>query len=286
MTRRRGANWEGGVRNVTTRVTKLRRPMTYWTSDIARKGPLVTVLVFGVCVYLFYADRGLSYSYGTPFDRVYEAIVCVLSHASQMHLWSNMALLLILGSFFEYTEGHTRTAVTMWGGGLLGASFHVILRPSAAVRGLSGAVYAVMWAQLSLLALNWKEMPFRYLRFLACIVLGVFDLGMYLVDPQEGVSYASHGFGALGGICIALTFGKNVRFVESELALVWFGSIDYTIMCVFGWSCREYAILFPSLLVPPILLYSLRLTYRKMRPKPLRRGETGGRPGLSNIVGV
>ena len=41
------------------------------------------------------------------------------------------------------------------------------------VRGFSGALYSLMWAQLALLALNWKEMPYRLARLGGAIALAV-----------------------------------------------------------------------------------------------------------------
>ena len=79
-------------------------------------------------------------------------------------------------------------ASVAYAGGLLGAAYHGIARPHVIVKGASGAIYAIMWSQLSLLALNWFEMPKRWLRLALIVLLFSCDAGIYWCERRPNLS--------------------------------------------------------------------------------------------------
>ena len=65
---------------------------------------------------------------------------------------------------------------------------HGVAKPTVLVRGASGVIYGVMWSQLSLLTLNWNEMPGAAGRLLMCVLLLVADVVTVVVDEDDVVS--------------------------------------------------------------------------------------------------
>ena len=245
---------------------------TYWKIIITknpkhRRAPATTAVVAFIClaVYYLHPEHGVAYTPG-PGGDWYSAPYAAVSHTSSNHLWMNVVMLLILGWFLEFTEGHLLMSCVVWGGSLIGTALHGAVKPGVRVRGLSGADYAVMWSQLSLLALNWSEMPLRWGRLFACVLLLAADVVVYHVDRPVGVSYESHLFGALAGVCISLCFGHNVIWRRWEVALVWLGLVGYVVLCVVGAACEQpaasglAALLAPALLVRAVLI-SRRLCF-------------------------
>uniref|UniRef100_A0A7S0NYJ8 Peptidase S54 rhomboid domain-containing protein n=1 Tax=Calcidiscus leptoporus TaxID=127549 RepID=A0A7S0NYJ8_9EUKA len=110
---------------------------------------------------------------------------------------------------------------------LLSAALHGVIYPESRVRGTSGAIYAVMFSQLSLLALNWREMPARWLRLIVILVLIAADVSIFWIWRDASISYAGHLFGAVTGVCVALVLGRNVSLERFEILLTWLGFVGY-----------------------------------------------------------
>ena len=130
----------------------------YWTA-VRRRGlwpPILTVLLVAACVAVFYiggegADTGpwalaLMYIPG-PGQAWYRSFSALVSHVSEGHLWINTVMLIAVGTLFEVTEGPLHTACIIWGAGNLSLAFHGVFHPNVVVRGSSGAVYGIMFAQ-------------------------------------------------------------------------------------------------------------------------------------------
>jgi hypothetical protein len=192
----------------------------------------------------------------------------MFSHNSEAHLWTNLTMLIILGWLLEFTEGPLFLLGVAIGGGLTGTALHGAFK-SASVLGFSGADYAIMWAQLSLLALNWREMPLRWCRLLVCVCLLLGDVIAYATSRQFGTSYESHLFGAFGGIFLALCFGHNVHWLRWEVGLVWLGAVGYSTLVIIGLAGEQYAAAgLASPLVPMLLVRAVRVTRRVCSPPP------------------
>lgn len=152
----------------------------YWKhvmkSHRARRPPLVTFTFLIVCILVFYTVDGHGSPYRPgPDGEWYGALIAMVSHLNEEHLWGNSFMLLLLGWFLEFTEGFRHTVSVLLGGALIGSAMHGAFKQTLPVRGASGAIYGVMWSQLSLLALNWKEMPARWVRLVLCMLLLGFD---------------------------------------------------------------------------------------------------------------
>ena len=145
--------------HITRRVLR-----NYWHKILAnprsRRPPLSTLATITAMIIVHFTVGPFSpwMSY-TPDGPWYCVISAMFSHVSDSHLWMNVLMLGFLGTFLEFTEGSRHVASVIAGGGFLGAASHGAFRPWIRVRGTSGAVYAVMASQLSLLSLNWHEVP-------------------------------------------------------------------------------------------------------------------------------
>ncbi len=196
----------------------------------------------------------------------YRSLSAMFSHVSDNHLWMNSIMLLLLGTLFELTEGILHTLTLIWGAGNLGFALHGVYKPQVMVRGMSGACYGIIFAQISLLALNWAEMPFRWIRVLFILVLGGADVISYVSGPDRGLSYEAHFFGALAGICVALVLGRNVRLRKWEISMTWAGCAGYCVLLVVAFIGDQlYPALLASAALPVLIGYAIYLTPRACR---------------------
>ena len=225
---------------------KIRIIQNYWVviraNPRSQRPPVATLLAFAANIAIYYCapGRGMSYASGAQ-GAWFAPLGAMFSHVSEEHLWSNMIMLALLGTFLEVTEGLRTTLSVLVGGGMIGAAAHGIVKPDTAVRGASGAVYGALGAQCSLLILNHREMPLRWVRWIACAAVLCTDVALYMLDRQQGISYISHLAGAVAGVAITLVFGNNVKLRRHEVPLVVAGAVIYTAMVVGALLLDQFA---------------------------------------------
>jgi len=228
--------------------------------------PFATAAALVVCTLVFYLHPDGGISYDPSNGEWYSAFVAMFSHSSDEHLWINMTMLAVLGWMLEITEGPAHVLCVMYGGGLVGSALHGATRPEVRVRGFSGVAYAIMCSQISLLALNWSEMPLRYVRLFVCFVHLTAEIAIYNLAYVSGTSYASHLFGAIGGVCVSLCFGHNVRLRRWEFSLVWLGVCGYVALLVVGFVGEQYAAsALGAVLVPALVVRAGMITHRSCK---------------------
>ena len=108
-----------------------------------------------------------------------------------------------------------------------GAAYHSLWKPQAFVRGASGGVYGVMAAHVSTMLMNWHEMPLRYFRLLACVLVLAAEVAGRYWYRQPNLGYAAHFGGAVGGAAAALVLVRNVRLRCHEFAFLFVGLVVY-----------------------------------------------------------
>jgi len=243
-----------------------------------RRPPIVTLSLLIGMISVYYvageyetpgpSAKALIYKPKTA-DQVgdwYRSLSAMFSHVSDNHLWMNSIMLLLLGTLFELTEGPVHTLCVVWGSGTLGFALHGVYRANAMVRGMSGACYGIIFAQISLLALNWAEMPFRWLRAVVILILAGADAYSYYTAPTRGLSYEAHFFGAIAGISVALVLGRNVRLRKWEISLTGAGVVGYVLLVIIAVSGEQTM---PALLacaaLPILIGYAIYLTPRACR---------------------
>lgn len=201
----------------------------------------VLVAVMVVCFYVWpgpwYAQepelqRTFAYSSdpALPWYNVFTPFAC---QADLMHLVNNVVMVLFAGVLLELTEGSLRLLCIAWGSQALAMGCHGAFDGRLVV-GASGASYGFVWAQLALLLLNWREMSFRVMRLNSMILMMGMDLiYIFLVDGyRESIAVWAHAGGAIGGICVAIILGVNVRRLAHEVVLNVLGVLVYIALCM------------------------------------------------------
>jgi len=186
----------------------------------------------------------------------------LLSFFSQVHGWHlvfNVLMLLLAGVLLEVSEGSLRFFCIAWGAQTLSMGLHGGMDGRSVV-GSSGVSYGMFWAQLALLALNWSEMSWRYVRLviLGCMalsdVISIFCLG----GNKETTAAWAHLGGALASISIALVMGVNVRRREWEWMVSCLGLMVYVALVL--WVLAEdepKAGVLAALLLPIMFTWAL-----------------------------
>ena len=144
----------------------------------------------------------------TPFKTVFAH---AYAHSSREHLYSNVVSMLLVGCVLEAVEGPLCVLCIFGCAVPCGAAYHSLWKPHAFVRGASGGVYGVMAAHVSTMLMNWHEMPLRYFRLLACVLVLAAEVAGRYWYRQPNLGYAAHFGGAVGGAAAALVLVRNVR---------------------------------------------------------------------------
>ena len=110
------------------------------------------------------------------------------------------------------------------------------------MRGASGVVFGMLWSQISLLALNFEEMPARWLRLLVLVGLILVEVLTYHYERDPKTSYTGHLFAAIAGVAISLVSGHNVVFRRWELVLTIAGAAAYFGLCIWIFVSHQFAV--------------------------------------------
>ena len=160
----------------------------------------------------------------TPFKTVFAH---AYAHSSREHLYSNVVSMLLVGMVLEAVEGPLCVLCIFTCAVPCGAAYHSLWKPHAFVRGASGGVYGVMAAHVSTMLMNWHEMPLRYFRLLACVLVIAAEVAGRYWYRQPNLGYAAHFGGAVGGAAAALVLVRNVRLRCHEFAFLFAGLVVY-----------------------------------------------------------
>ncbi len=165
----------------------------------------------------------------TPFRTVFAH---AYAHSSKEHLYSNVVCMLLVGVVLEAVEGPLCVFCIFACAVPCGAAYHSLWKPHAFVRGASGGVYGVMAAHVSTMLMNWHEMPLRYFRLLACVLVIAAEVAGRYWYRQPHLGYAAHFGGAVGGAAAALVLVRNVRLRCHEFAFLFVGLVVYAASAV------------------------------------------------------
>ncbi|KJH45529.1 peptidase, S54 family [Dictyocaulus viviparus] len=103
-----------------------------------------------------------------------------------------------------------------------GSLLQYTLDPKVYIVGASAGVYALLTAHLANVAINWAEMPFRYIRLTLIVIFLTFDITTaiirrFCVDECETVSHSAHIAGGITGFCFGVLILYNVVVIFSKL---------------------------------------------------------------------
>lgn len=194
--------------------------------DLYRHVPyymLLLTLVYGV-MYPHYTDvLVLDTDKLTESWRLYSYS---LLHVDVAHLVSNLVMMLILGLCLNVAHGNMRllglhTVGVV--GGAFGVEWEKLLFNVDRIRviGASGGVYALMGGHIGNVAINWSEMPFRWIRTSLLLLMILMDVFLYVFYYNALISYSCHVGGFISGAMCGPLVLKNVRFLRWERYLKW-----------------------------------------------------------------
>ena len=188
----------------------------------------------------------------TPFRTVFAH---AYAHSSKEHLYSNVVSMLLVGVVLEAVEGPLCVLCIFACAVPCGAAYHSLWKPHAFVRGASGGVYGVMAAHVSTMLMNWHEMPLRYFRLLACVLVIAAEVAGRYWYRQPNLGYAAHFGGAVGGAAAALVLVRNVRLRCHEFAFIFVGLVVYaaSAIAVYSYAKDARPAIGMALVSPPLL---------------------------------
>lgn len=146
-----------------------------------------------------------------------------LTHASSIHLWNNLSVLLTLGMFAEIVHGSFAHFVIFWGSsvtGILSESF-MQYNKYYIIRGASGGAYGLIGSFIAHIVINWKEAPLRYIWILCVSLVITINIYSYVTDAsfRESIAHWGHLMGALQGVSLGIFVLRNPRVLAWERKL-------------------------------------------------------------------
>lgn len=146
-------------------------------------------------------------------------------HSDVAHLVCNGVLLLFMGGMLNVAHGQLRIALLHNLGalcGALGVYWQLRAQPHRGplrVVGASGTVYALIGAHAGNVALNWGEMPDRWVRVILMAGMVATDVCMYVFQYNAVTSYSAHLAGFVSGVLLSPLALVNMRALKWERVL-------------------------------------------------------------------
>ncbi|CAB3403528.1 unnamed protein product [Caenorhabditis bovis] len=168
-------------------------------------------------------------------------------HNGITHLITNVVVQLAVGISLEVAHKLWRIAPLYLFAVATGCLLQYAFNPSVALVGASAGVYALVFAHVSNVILNWKEMPFRWLRFGILFVFIFWDIvptlyRKFVEKTCDSISHAGHFGGGVTGFLFGYFILYNVVVHKWELILQWISVAVYSavfLICVFLAIYRE-----------------------------------------------
>lgn len=192
-------------------------------------------------------------------------ITYMFLHGNHQHIIFNCLVQLCVGIPLEMSQpgwlGSLRVAGLYMSGVILGSLGASVVKPVKYLLGASGGVYALIFAHLATLILNWKEDGLIYtkrlqeakdigdtplnlnpiirgVRLAFVIFVVVFDISSalykaFVLNEASSTSYAGHIFGAAAGLSMGVFLLKNRKVEDWEVIFQWIVFILFGIaLCV------------------------------------------------------
>ena len=194
-----------------SRATAPQRPLLMRASRNLRSGdaPLVTYAIMALCVLIFLAQSMpggervyLSFAYYPPLTlrEPWRLLTSVFLHQGIFHIGFNMLALFLFGRVLEPLLGRWRFATLYLLSGFGGSVAVLLLSPTVAVVGASGAIFGLF----SALFVLQRGMGGNSRQFLVLIAV---NFGFALISP--GISWQAHVGGLLVGAALAYIYRRT-----------------------------------------------------------------------------
>ncbi|XP_069702003.1 rhomboid-related protein 2-like [Periplaneta americana] len=176
----------------------------------------------------------------TPYRRfeAWRFLTYMFVHVGVFHLVVNLLVQLLLGVPLEMVHHWWRVLIIYMAGVVAGSLGTSITDPYVRLAGASGGVYAILFAHISTIIMNWSEMRFAAYQLAVLIILIVTDVGSaiynrYFTDEQQSIGYAAHFAGALAGLLLGINVLRNLSVKPWEKKL-WWASISIYLFLTIG----------------------------------------------------
>ncbi|XP_071442954.1 protein rhomboid-like [Hetaerina americana] len=139
----------------------------------------------------------------------------MLLHTGALHLALNVAIQVVLATPLEAEQGHLRTGLVYFGGGLGGSLTTSMLEPEIYIVGASGGVYALLISQLANVLLNFRRLRYKAYRAVAVVVISLADIAFSVYhfvrrgNECPRIGWAAHTGGALAGLLLGLVLFRS-----------------------------------------------------------------------------
>ena len=184
---------------------------------------LLNIIIFLVCDLLLFSSRDVLVEWGAlgwyevlKEGQWYRLITSIFMHGGIEHIFSNMLVLIYLGSFLEQQIGSLRYGIIYLGAGLLAGftsmGYNMILGDYTVSIGASGAVFGVMGALLCLVLLYREKAGDFNFRQVAVMVF----FGLYGGFTGQGVDNAAHVGGLIAGFLLTVLIMLPGRQTKSR----------------------------------------------------------------------
>ena len=131
--------------------------------------------------------------------------------------------------------------------------FHVlastVVDPDSLVVGCSAGAYALIYAHLSNVVMNWAEMRYAIFRTVCLVIFTIGDTASsiyYRYTYEEGqlkISFVGHFAGSIGGFLIGVLVLRNLRLKKWE-GIVWWVIFSINILYFGGLLIANLIMLF------------------------------------------
>lgn len=206
-----------------------------------------------VAVFIYYAvDMGVTIGPNGPCptysplvyhpQRRYEAwryISYALIHSGWVHLVNNLLVQVFFGILLEMVHRWWRVMIVYLSGVAAGALAHSIFTPTAFLAGASGGVYAVEYAHLGNLFMNWPEMERPWLQLFVLLLLISLDFGYAIWDTYfalepSNTGHMAHFGGAVAGVLVGVVVLRNLEKETWEKYCWWFSLVLFLVVITTG----------------------------------------------------
>lgn len=166
----------------------------------------------------------------------------MFTHTSQLHLWGNVAIQLMVGLPLEMV--HSWRVLVIYAAGILGGGlFQSVVYPEENLSGASPGVYSIFTAHIATVVMNWREMSQPVVQFIIFVSFFMFDTvyNYYTYQNNGSISYISHLGGAVCGLLVGVNVLRNLRETKVEKIIWWICMVLYIgLMSTF--ICLELAL--------------------------------------------
>ncbi|CAL4122434.1 unnamed protein product, partial [Meganyctiphanes norvegica] len=210
---------------------------------------MISITLIEVGVFVYYAvdmNQTMETNQPAPIyspltynpQRRYEAwryITYALIHSGYMHLVNNLIMQVVLGTLLELVHKWWRVMLVYFAGVAAGSLATSVTSPSTYLAGASGGVYAIVYAYIGNLILNWSEMFLPWIQVIVLAVLMSFDVGFaiwdtYFAEQVSSTGHMAHLGGALAGILVGVNVLRNLKREPWERYCWWIAFVIFVIL--------------------------------------------------------